>query len=135
MKRRLFLKLSALAALAAPTSRSALAGVLSDSGPRADRFFYDERFGDARSIASRLDARASLTPVQSDVTALWTGELKELSRQRPLALRGVTTESFHFCLKRLLQSETRVETQIRRVGKDLYAWSIRTTITKNTGVI
>ena len=135
MKRRLFLKLSLFAAVAAQASRSAFASVLGDGAARPDRFFYDERFGDARGIASRLDAGASLIPVQSDITALWTGELKELSRQRPLSLRGVTTESFHFCLMRLLQSEAQVETRIRRVGKDLYAWSIRTTTPRKTGVI
>ena len=135
MKRRLFLKLSLFAAVAAQTSRAAFASVLGDSAVRPDRFFYDDRFGDARGIASRLGTAASLTPVQSDVTALWTGELKELARQRPLALHGVTTESFHFCLKTLLQSEARVETRIRRVGKDLYAWSIRTTTPRKTGVI
>ena len=135
MKRRLFLKLSLFAAVAAQTSRSAFASVLGDGAVRTDRFFYDERFGDARSIALRFDAKASLSPVQSDVTALWTGELQELSRQRPLSLQGVTTESFHFCLKTLLRSEARVETHIRRVGKDLYAWSIRTTTLRKTGVI
>lgn len=109
--------------------------MLGDGAAPADRLFYDERFSAARAISARLDAKAALIPVQSDVTMLWTGELKDLSRQRPLALRGVTTESFHFCLKRLLQSEAQVETRIRRVGKDLYAWSIRTTTPKNTGVI
>ncbi|HKJ73604.1 MAG TPA: hypothetical protein VKA19_05760 [Alphaproteobacteria bacterium] len=134
MKRRLFLKLSLFAALTARTSRSAVAHVLGESAALPDRFFYDERFTDARAISSRLLPRATLTPVQSDVTALWTGGLKELSRQRPLSLRGVTTESFHFCLKTLLRSEARVETQTQRVGKDLYAWSIRTTIPRTTGV-
>ena len=133
MKRRSFLKLSLVAALAAKGSPSAFAGALGESATPSEKVFYDDRFADARCIASRLDARASLTPVQSDVTALWTGGLKNLSRQRPLSLQGVTTESFHFCLKTLLRSETRVETQIRRVGKDLHAWSIRTTPTRNTG--
>ena len=128
MKRRLFLKLSLFAAFAAQTSRSADASVLGDTRP--DRFFYDERFSDARAISARLDAWATLTPVQGDVTALWTGELRDLSRQRSLVLRGVTTESFHFCLTRLLQSHARVETHIRRVGRDLYVWSINSTLSK-----
>ncbi len=132
MRRRLFLKLSVLAALAARTSRAAFAGPSEDAGLSADHVFFDERFSDARGLASRLEPLADLTPVQSDVTALWTGELKALSSQRSLALSGVTTESFHFCLKTLLQSEARVETRIRRVGRDLYAWSIRTT-TRNMG--
>jgi hypothetical protein len=130
MKRRSFLKFSLFAAIATQTSRSAVASALDPSARYPDKFFYDDRFGDAQAMSGRLDRSATLTPVQGDVTKVWTDDLKRLSQQRSLTLRGVTTESFHFCLTRLLRSHARVETRIRRVGKDLYAWSITSTLSK-----
>ena len=133
MKRRLFLKFSLLAALAARTSHSALASVLAPSTEPVDRLFIDERFEEARAMAARLAPGVTPTPVQSDVTALWIGELSLISGQRSFFFQGVTTESFHFCLKTLLRSGARVETQARRVSKDLHAWSIRTTLIESAG--
>lgn len=130
MRRRLFLKLSLFAALAAQTSRSALAAPPRGIGLTPDKIFYDDRFAGARDIAARFDPRAIPTPVQSDVTRIWTDELWRLSGQRPLSLCGVTTESFHFCLARLLRSHARVETRIRRIGRDLHVWSITSTLSK-----
>ena len=65
--------------------------------------------------------------VNGDITATWLRDAGLASSDRALALRGVTTESFHFCLKTLLQTHAHVETQIERVSNDLYSWSIKTT--------
>lgn len=132
MKRRLFLKTS-LASTLAMTLSPAGAALLGENAASADMFFYDERFAQARAISSRINGAISLTPVTSDVTALWTQQLNSLSRQAPLCLRGVTTESFYFCLKTLLQSHAGLKTRVERVSKDLYAWSISTTLTTKTG--
>lgn len=127
MKRRLFLKASAATAIAAP----AFGGAAGMAQGGAGRFFYDERFADARALAARTGAAA--TSVTGDVTQVWTQGLKRASQTRPLALSGVTTESFYFCLKTLLQSHARVDARAERIGKDLYAWRIVTTLTQKTG--
>ncbi len=132
MKRRNFLKTSASTLLAAPVLSTASFAAAAPGARAADRFFYDERFPAAREFASRSGG-VSPTPVRSDVTELWTGELNAQSRQTPLTLRGVTTESFYFCLTTLLQSQASVEAQIQRVDKDLYAWTIDTRISDHKG--
>lgn len=131
MKRRLFLKASAASALvpsalAAPGAAGAAQGDI-----EAHRFFYDPRFADARAIASIASGDA--TPVDGDVTQVWTQGLKRLSQKRALALSGVTTESFYFCLKTLLQAEAQIDTRFDRVNTDLYIWSIRTDPKTKTG--
>lgn len=127
MKRRLFLKASAASALAAP----ALGAAGADNGKiEPDRFFFDERFAEACVIALRAPAA---TPITGDVTQVWTQSLNRLSQTRSLSLEGVTTESFYFCLKTLLQSHARLDARSERISADLYAWSIRSTLTQKTG--
>jgi hypothetical protein len=89
-------------------------------------FFYDDRFSEAHKLAAEFAAPTRPTPVQGDVTPLWTDELNSLSRWSPLTLYGVTTESFHFCLKTLLRSQASVKSEIQRLSKDLYTWDIQT---------
>jgi len=91
-----------------------------------DSFFYDERFDEARRLAAQAAGRGTLTPVRGDVTELWNAELDRASSRSALTLRGVTTESFHFCLKIMLSSKTRIETTVTRVDRDLFRWVIRT---------
>jgi hypothetical protein len=134
MKRRLFLKASATTALAAPAMTASALGVAgaARAAPRADRFFYDDRFEEAQALAARLGAGAKLA-VSGDVTLVWTGGLSLVSRETALTLEGVTTESFYFCLKTLLQPHAALETQIARATKDLHVWSIRSNPQRKTG--
>lgn len=84
-------------------------------------------------LAARFAAPDKLAPVRGDVTIWWTEGLNRLSQRAPLSLRGVTTESFYFCLKTLLQSHAGVDAEVRRVSRDLYAWSVRTRLARKTG--
>ena len=61
-----------------------------------------------------------------DVTDLWTGGLATASLAAPMALTGITTESFFFCLKTLLADRVRVNATTTRHGRDLRLWTIRT---------
>ncbi len=51
--------------------------------------------------------------VQGDITGIWTGGLARASLTAPMTMKGVTTESFHFCLKILLSDQA----QGRRTGQ------------------
>ena len=129
MKRRLFLKSSALSALAAPTF--AQNGFAAAPNEAASKVFYDARFAEARMLARRFSASGKLTPVTEGITAAW---VKDFERQAalPLSLAGVTTESFFFCLKTLLQPCGFACARIERLGPDLHAWELRTkTMNKN----
>lgn len=99
-----------------------------------DYYFFDERFDAARRLAGELSGATRPTPVHADVTSLWTGELGEACLATPLAMQGVTTGSFYFCLKVLLSDHARVESQIRRIGRDLHLWTISTENHSRNGV-
>jgi hypothetical protein len=90
-----------------------------------DHFFFDERFTEARRLAEELGETGTVTPVRGDVTGTWNTELKYVCRHTPLTLHGVTTESFYFCLEVMLQSHAEVKSQISRVNRDLFLWTIR----------
>ena len=133
MKRRLFLKASASSLLAAPVATHAKS---TPETTGATKIFYDVRFREAAILAKRLphSGDAPLSPVNGEITAPWVAALQNLSRRRSLVLRGVTTESFYFCLKTLLQSRGLVAARIERVARDLHAWEIRTNITQQDGM-
>lgn len=137
MKRRLFLQSSVSSALIAPSL--ARANSYQHDAGVTDRIFYDERFTEARVIANRLAGQFAdkgvLAPVNGDLTAPWVAELVSFATQGSLSLRGVTTESFYFCLKTLLQSHGVTATQIERVGRDLHAWEITTGVTTKDGMV
>lgn len=94
-------------------------------------FFFDERFAQARKLAERL-VWSDLTPVQADVTPIRKMALKRVAQSPSAIFRGITTESFHFCLSTLLREHTRIETHIERVHRDLYLWSLRATRSDTT---
>ena len=102
--------------------------------PDTDFFFYDERFAAAGNLAMALSGGCETVPVQSDMTDIWRAGLKRAALQGHLVLRGVTTESFHFCLRTMLADGARVESQISRVDRDLHLWTIRSETTNNKGV-
>lgn len=101
--------------------------------PGADVFFFDERFVQARQLAQRL-AWSELTPVRSDVTPIRDVTLNRITQSPAAMLRGITTESFHFCLATMLKEHARIETGIERVDRDLYAWSLRATRSNTTAL-
>lgn len=125
MKRRTLIQ-AALSSLAIPMTAFGAAAGPATGRFNETRFYYDERFPKARRLAGQLSEPALTIPVTGDITPIWNAGLKHADSRSPLTLRGVTTESFHFCLKVLLQSRATVETEINRIDGDLYLWSIRT---------
>lgn len=93
--------------------------------PGPDFFFCDERFAKARRLAAELSGCTALTPVQGDITELWNSYLRRASRQSSLNMRGVTTESFYFCLKIMIGEHARLNAQVTRVDQDLFLWTMR----------
>jgi len=94
--------------------------------PGPDYFFCDERFAKARRLAAELSGCTALTPVQGDITELWNSYLGRASRQSSLHMRGVTTESFYFCLKIMIGEHVHLNAQVTRVDRDLFLWTMRT---------
>ena len=124
ISRRVFLEsASAIAAISTVTTRAHSSALASD----ADMSFFDERFAQARQVALQL-AWSEPTPVQADVTPIWNMTRKRITQSPTATLRGITTESFHFCLTTLLREHAGIATNIERVHRDLYLWSIGTTI-------
>ena len=127
MKRRHF-----MGAALAPSflSRNVLAGVgLAHAAPGYARHFYffDDRFTSAILLAGEWAQIGDPVPVQGDVTALWTSELRAANKASPLALQGATTESFYFCLQRLLQESNHVLASSQRLDRYLHSWTLETT--------
>lgn len=104
----------------------ASAGVQGSVWLAPDYFFFDDRFPMARWLAVERSSMRKIIPVQSDITPVWTAGLGRASLAAPLTLKGVTTESFYFCLKVLLADQVRVDAQISRIDRDLRLWTIRT---------
>ena len=63
--------------------------------------------------------------MQGDITGIWNAGLRRACGRSMLALHGVTTESFHFCLKILVGEQTRMQTRVTRLDQDLFLWQIR----------
>ena len=131
MNRRRFLQ-AASTALLLPFHEAFAASRTRQS--HADYFFYDTRFGLDAARAETLSASAQIIGVQSDVTGIWKGVLSLACRQGPVVMRGVTTESFHFCLRTMLADSARVESRISRVGRDLHEWTIHSRPPNSTGI-
>jgi hypothetical protein len=125
MNRRDFLG-STLASLTLVAGGVTVALGGSSNRETANYIFYDERFQTAERLAKQIAGSAEAIPVRGDVTAVWNGALKSASQGSPLVLAGVTTESFYFCLKTLMQSNARLELSTRRINQDLFVWSIQT---------
>jgi hypothetical protein len=131
MKRRHFVQAGMSAVLIPGTVIAAPTGTSSAS----DYFFFDERFAQARHLADRLSGMTTLTPVQGDVTPVWTGGLARACLASVMTLMGVTTESFYFCLKILLGDQASVDAQVRRVDRDLHLWTMHTDNHSKNGTV
>jgi len=119
MKRRQLLQILGLTPIAGSMSHCVLASEL-----QPGLFFYDQRFDQAISAVSAIrDAIA----VDADVTTVWQQAIRPELGSKSLSVRGLTTESFHFCLKTLISDHARVQSaSLERVSHDLYLWSIAT---------
>jgi hypothetical protein len=127
MQRRQFIH-AAMSSLAIPAvvGAQSLPGV-SGLFPDLDYAFFDERFAQAQRFVSAWPASNRVIAVQGDVTPTWTNWLDRTTRKCPLALRGVTTGSFHFCLRVLVGEHAVLDEQVSRLDRDLLLWTMRTT--------
>ena len=119
MNRRLFIG-TALLPLTIPH------GILAagDSPVAADMAFFDPRFSESAPALGDWVQASATRAVNGDVTSAWNDGLGRLSGKLPLTLAGVTTESFYFCLQRLLQEKNSVTAESLRISRNLYAWVI-----------
>lgn len=94
---------------------------------RADHVyaFVDERFERARRVAAAWRESGRLIAVQGDITPFWRRGLERAAREKALSLRGITTESFRFCLSVLLSEHGVVDARVSRVDQDLLLWTMR----------
>ena len=129
LRRRQFMAgaISSLTVLA--TTTSALAPLRLKKKHNVDAFtFYDARFAEAHLLAQQIHGDEHPLPTYGDVTPVWQDWLGASShRSGCLRLQGVTTESFPFCLRVLLESQNlRVEPTLTRFNRDLHIWTIET---------
>ncbi len=125
MKRRHFIH-AAAASVLLPAAKPSL-GALATLSIRWDYAFFDERFQSAHRVAATWSTENEPIPVQSDITALWSNGLDRLARRQTLNLRGVTTASFHFCLKVLLSEHANLDALVSRLDRNLLLWRLLTT--------
>lgn len=120
MKRRIFIG-SSLVPLFLPDLALAEHLLVSEN---AGNLYFDERFSQASDIAQSLVKSSHWQAVQGDITPVWNSALKSKSKQGSVDVAGVTTESFYFCLQRLLQESHHVTLSATRIDRDLYAWTL-----------
>jgi hypothetical protein len=132
MNRRRFIQ-AATSSLCIPNAVTvAHASASATESPSPDYFFCDERFEKARRLSAELSGCTALTPVQGDITGLWNSCLSRASRRSSLYMRGVTTESFYFCLKIMIGEHGDLDAQVTRLDRDLFLWTMRTTCRSTT---
>ena len=126
MKRRRFIH-AATASLLLPTALKPSVSALASGLRNRDYVFFDERFQNARHIAASWAGSTRLIGVQGDITPLWSNGLDSMTRDQPLNLLGVTTESFHFCLRILVGEHADFDLQLTRLDRNLFLWTMHTT--------
>lgn len=126
MKRRRFIHLATASVIATAVAGSATAA-LRTIARQPDYLFFDERFREARRIATTWESADRRIPVTGDITPLWSGGLERRSREQPLRLRGVTTDSFLFCLRVLAHEHAHLDVQVSRFDRNLLLWTMTTT--------
>lgn len=89
--------------------------------------FVDERFPQAHRTLGRWSAASRPIRVHGDITPVWQNGLNRMTQDYPLRLRGVTSQSFLFCLRILAGETADIDVQARRVDRDLWQWTILTT--------
>jgi hypothetical protein len=131
MQRREFFQMAAAALWLPMAARPGLAAL--PANPLHDYLFFDERFPRARQLASGWARSGRPLGVQSDVTAAWNGGLDRMVRARPLLMRGVTVNSFLFCLKVLVSEHAVLDARELRLDRNLLHWSMYTAPTSRYG--
>jgi hypothetical protein len=126
MKRRHFLH-AATASVLLPSALTPGPAVFAGIARKWDYVFFDERFAAAQRAAASWPASNRRIAVRGDVTPFWIGGLDRLTRHDPLHLRGVTTDSFQFCLRILLTEYAHLDVQVTRLDTNLFSWIMRTT--------
>jgi len=124
MKRRHFIRSASALVLVPAALESPCFAALP---PPDDYAFFDERFGDARRLAASWWASNEPFAVQGDITPLWSSGLDRVTRERALQLRGITTDSFRFCLDILVREHADVAVRVSRLDRNLFLWTMRTT--------
>jgi hypothetical protein len=151
MKRRHFIQAATASVLFTSALKPCVAAVDVILQSR-DYVFFDERFPRARRLAaswaaaswgapSWAAASSRLIAVQGDITPFLRNGFDRMTCDRhPVRLRGVTTESFHFCLKVLLGEHAHLEAQVSRLEpgepmghRNLLLWTIHTTAKSEYG--
>lgn len=99
----------------------------------ADLCFFDERFVAAQGMSGHNVGAGGVIAVRGDVTPFLNSLRQTVCQQTTTRLQGLTTESFYFCLHRSLLSGNRVNTNLNRVDRNLYAWSIDVIRQNNMG--
>ncbi len=127
MKRRHFIQGATTSVLLLPVAAAPSVAAMAIVARDWDYAFFDERFENARRVASAWSASARLISVQSDVTPVWSSGLERATRHHLLRLRGITTESFLFCLRILAGEQARLDVQVSRLDRNLLLWTLGTT--------
>jgi hypothetical protein len=125
MKRRHFIQ-AAMASVLVPASARPCIAALATTWRKRDFIFFDERFQKARRLAASWAAANQLIGVHGDITALWMNDLERMTRRHPVHLRGVTTDSFLFCLRILAGEHASLDVQVSRLDGNLFLWTMDT---------
>jgi len=126
MKRRHFIH-AATASVLLPSLLTPGPAVFAGIGRKSHYVFFDERFEPAHRVAASWPASNRPIGVRGDITPFWLSGLDGLARKDPLHLRGVTTDSFQFCLRVLLAEHAHLDVQVSRLDPNLFSWIMRTT--------
>ena len=125
MKRRHFIH-AAMASVLLPAAATPCVAALAPVSHNRHYIFFDERFQDARRITASWSASDHLIAVQGDITAVWSKGLDRATREHLLHLRGMTTESFLFCLRILAGEHANVDVEVSRFDRNLFLWTMCT---------
>jgi hypothetical protein len=127
LKRRHFIQAATASVLLPTAVELPCLAALAASSPTHDYAFFDERFETARRLAASWSSSKKTIAVHGDITPLWNNGLDSATRKRTLRLRGVTTESFRFCLGILVGEHADFRLHASRLDRNLFLWTMHTT--------
>jgi hypothetical protein len=127
LKRRRFIQAATVSVLLPATVESRCLHAFAVLSPNDDYAFFDERFEKARRLAASWSGSNEAIAVHGDITPLWNNGLDSATRKRTLRLRGVTAESFRFCLGILVSEHADLHLHASRLDRDLFLWTMHTT--------
>jgi len=126
LKRRHFIQAATVSVMLPAVLELHCLRALAELPPNDDYAFFDERFEKARRVTASWLGASSIA-VHGDITPLWNNGLDSATRRRTLRLRGVTTESFRFCLGILVSEHADFHLHASRLDRNLFLWTMRTT--------